>query len=95
MNTSFFLLAAPLLTGPLFNCFSIISFVLILFSKFMTLAEITVHIDSLKGPKLDLFGSRVFMQSKPVWVGDLGTRLKNLNFDGLKIAILYFFSVIA
>jgi hypothetical protein len=64
--------------------------VLILFSKFTTLAEITVHIHSLKGPKQDLFGSRVFMQSKSVWVGDLGTRLKNLNFDGLKIAILYF-----
>jgi hypothetical protein len=30
----------------------------------------------LKGPKHELFGSGVFMQSKPVWVGDLGT-IKN------------------
>ncbi len=31
----------------------------------------------LKGPKHEIFGSRVFTQSKPVWVGrDLGTRPK-------------------
>jgi hypothetical protein len=44
----------------------------------------------LKGPKHEIFGSRVFMQSNPVWVGDLGSRTKNLKFDGLglKITIL-------
>ena len=26
----------------------------------------------LKGPKLEIFGSRVFTQIRPVWVGDLG-----------------------
>jgi hypothetical protein len=42
----------------------------------------------LKGPKLEIFGFRVFSQIRPVRVGDLGTRQKNLNFDskGLKIA---------
>ncbi len=46
----------------------------------------------LKGPKHEIFGSRAFMQSEPVWAGDLGTRPKNENFDGLcwKIVILYF-----
>jgi hypothetical protein len=44
----------------------------------------------LKGPKLEIFGSRVFTQIRPVWVGDLGTRQKNLKFYGLglKIAVL-------
>ena len=32
---------------------------------------------SLQGPKLEIFGSRVFTQIRPVWVGDLGTRPKN------------------
>ncbi len=27
----------------------------------------------LKGPKLEIFGSRVYAQIRPVWVGDLGT----------------------
>ncbi len=31
----------------------------------------------LKGPKLEIFGSRVFTQIRPLWVGDLGTRPKN------------------
>jgi hypothetical protein len=31
----------------------------------------------LKGPKLEIFGSGVFTQIRPVWVGDLGTRPKN------------------
>jgi hypothetical protein len=31
----------------------------------------------LKGPKPEIFGSRVFAQIRPVWVGDLGTRPKN------------------
>ncbi len=30
-----------------------------------------------------MFGSRVFPQIRPVWVGDLGTRPKNQNLDGL------------
>jgi hypothetical protein len=49
----------------------------------------------LKGPKLEIFGSRVFPQIRPVWVGDLGTRRKNSKFDGLgvKIAVLYFLAM--
>jgi hypothetical protein len=34
----------------------------------------------LKGPKLEIFGSRVFPQIRPVCVGDLGTRRKNSKF---------------
>jgi hypothetical protein len=30
-----------------------------------------------KVPKLEIFGSGVFTQIRPVWVGDLGTRPKN------------------
>jgi hypothetical protein len=37
------------------------------------------HTASLKGPKLETFGSKVFTRIRPVWVGDLGTRPKNLN----------------
>jgi hypothetical protein len=29
----------------------------------------------LNGPKLEIFGSRVFPQIRPVWVGDLGFSL--------------------
>ena len=29
------------------------------------------------GPKLEIFGSRVFTQIRPVWVGDLGARPKS------------------
>ncbi len=32
---------------------------------------------SLKGPKLEIFGSGVFTQIRPVRVGDFGSRLKN------------------
>ncbi len=39
--------------------------------------------ETLKGPKLEIFGSRVFPQIRPVCVGDLGTRRKIHNFDGL------------
>jgi hypothetical protein len=35
---------------------------------------------TLKGPKLEIFGFRVFSQIRPVWVGDLGTRQKNAKF---------------
>jgi hypothetical protein len=34
----------------------------------------------LKGPKLEIFGFRVFSQIRPVWVGDLGTRQNNSKF---------------
>jgi hypothetical protein len=36
--------------------------------------------EALKGPKLEIFGFRVFSQIRPVWVGDLGTRQKNSKF---------------
>ncbi len=44
----------------------------------------------LKGPKCEIFESGDFAQIRPIWIGDLGTRPKNINFDGLglKIAIL-------
>jgi hypothetical protein len=32
-----------------------------------------MEIEILKWPKHEIFGSRVFMQSKPEWVGDSGT----------------------
>jgi hypothetical protein len=34
----------------------------------------------LKGPKLEIFGFRVFSLIRPVGVGDLGTRQKNSKF---------------
>jgi hypothetical protein len=37
---------------------------------------------SLKGPKLEILGSRVLTQSINVLVGDLGTEPKNSKFDG-------------
>jgi hypothetical protein len=33
----------------------------------------------IKGPKLEIFGSGVFTQIRPAWVGDLGARPKNLK----------------
>jgi hypothetical protein len=36
--------------------------------------------DVLKGPKLEIFGFRVFSQIRPVGVEDLGTRQKNSKF---------------
>jgi hypothetical protein len=37
------------------------------------------HQSRVKGPKLEIFGSGVFTQIRPEWVGDLGTwfRLEN------------------
>jgi hypothetical protein len=48
-----------------------------------------------KGPKLEIFGSRVFTQIRPVWVGDLGTRQKNptMGWFMLEIANLYFLAL--
>ncbi len=37
-------------------------------------------LENLKGPKHEIFGTRVFMQSKPVWVSDLGTRPRKSTF---------------
>jgi hypothetical protein len=34
----------------------------------------------VKGPKLEIFGSRVFPQIRPVWAGDLRTRAKKSKF---------------
>jgi hypothetical protein len=31
------------------------------------------------GSKLEIFGSGIFTQIRPVWIGDLGTRPKNLK----------------
>ncbi len=49
----------------------------------------------LYGPKLEIFGSRVFTQIRPVWVGDLGTSPKNSKFRWfrLEIAVLYFLAL--
>ena len=38
---------------------------------------------SFKNSANYIFGSGVFTQIRPVWVGDLGTRPKIQNFDGL------------
>ena len=40
--------------------------------------KILIKMHYLKGSKHEIFGSRVFLQSKPVWVGDL--RLKKSKF---------------
>ncbi len=37
----------------------------------------------LKGPKCEIFDSRVFAQIRPIWIGDLGTRPKNPKKLGL------------
>jgi hypothetical protein len=37
---------------------------------------------SLKRPKLEIHGSRVFTQIRPGWAGDLGISKKIKNFDG-------------
>jgi hypothetical protein len=42
--------------------------------------DIKMNGTGLKGPKLEIFGFRVFSQIRPVWVGDLGTRQKNSKF---------------
>jgi hypothetical protein len=34
----------------------------------------------LKGPKLEIFGSEVFKQIRPVWLCDLGTKPKTSKF---------------
>jgi len=51
----------------------------------------------LKGPKLEIFGSMVFPQIRPVWVADLGLDKKIQNFDGLglKITVFLLFSAVA
>jgi hypothetical protein len=46
-------------------------------ASYVVFAGWQVYIEpSLKGPKHEIFGFGVFMQSKPVWVGDSGTRPK-------------------
>ncbi len=50
-----------------------------------------------KGPKLEIFGSRVYTQIRTVWVGVLGTRPKNFKILmglGLNIAIFYFLALL-
>ncbi len=43
-------------------------------------AALNVRENCLNGPKLEIFGFRVFSQIRPVGVGDLGTRQKNSKF---------------
>jgi hypothetical protein len=45
------------------------------------------NVGSLKGPKLEIFGSEIFTQIRPECVGDLGTKPKKLKvYDfGMKI----------
>jgi hypothetical protein len=50
------------------------------------------------GPKLEIFGSGVFTQIRPVWVGDLGTRPKNPTmgwFMPENRQFFYFFSAVS
>ncbi len=46
------------------------------------------NVGSLKGPKLEIFGSGIFTQIRPVRVGDLGTKPKisKVYGFGMKIA---------
>jgi hypothetical protein len=50
---------------------------------------------ALKGPKLEIFGSGVFTQIRPVWVGDLelGQKIQQWDGLGLKIINLYFLAL--
>jgi hypothetical protein len=68
---------------------------------YVVLAGWQVYIEPpLKGPKHKMFGSGVFMQSKPAWVGtknkELGQKIKILmvwaELENLKFAL---FSVLA
>jgi hypothetical protein len=38
-----------------------------------------MSLDSLKGPKRETFVAGIFTEIRPVWVGDLETRPKNLK----------------
>ncbi len=51
-----------------------------------------VHVTQrvLKGTKLEIFGSRISTQIRPVWKGDLGSRPKNSTFE--KIVLFYILS---
>ncbi len=54
------------------------------------MASIIVHVQfciallykncCLKGPQLEIFGSRLYTQIRPAWVGDLGTRPTKSKF---------------
>jgi hypothetical protein len=59
------------------------------------LSIIFTTIGFLKGPKLEIFGTGVFAQIRPVWVGDLGTRPKysKLGWFRPEIVILYFLTL--
>jgi hypothetical protein len=41
--------------------------------------EVIVLLPLLKRPKLEIFGG-VFIQIRPVWIGDLGTRQNNSKY---------------
>jgi hypothetical protein len=45
----------------------------------MSLLREAITSMTLKGPKLEIFGSRVYIKIGPVWVGDLGTRQKKIQ----------------
>jgi hypothetical protein len=50
----------------------------------------------LKGPKHEIFGSGVFTQIRPVWVGalELGQQIKKIYGFGLKITIFVFLGAV-
>jgi hypothetical protein len=48
--------------------------------KLLCYGTLTICDDAFKGPKLEIFGSRVCAQIRLVWVSDLGTRPKNAKF---------------
>jgi hypothetical protein len=52
----------------------------IFFTFFMKTSYLQGDHFTLKGPKLEIFGSRVFPQIRPVWVSDLETRQKSSKF---------------
>jgi hypothetical protein len=50
----------------------------------LEISIISLTLIMLKGPKLEIFGTGVFTQIRPVWVGDLGTRPKNPKLGWLR-----------
>jgi hypothetical protein len=46
---------------------------------------------ALKGPKREIFVAGIFTEIRPVWVGDLETRLKNLKSLCLGPYIILYF----
>jgi len=51
-----------------------------MYCKYVIIHVFNVSFYILKGPKLEIFGSGVFTQIRPVRLGDFGIRPKNPKF---------------